>query len=167
MNRIVTLFLLALATFTLTAAGTHKFYVAIFQMDYVPEKKVIQMTSRVFIDDLESAMRAKYGKKFYIATRRETPDAAEYVEDYFAENIVITVNGTAKTIKYLGKEIEDDVLICYYTIPVNSSIKTLTIQNTTLFDAFAEQQNMIHTTINNTKKSVLLTPEEPRIEISY
>ncbi|AXG74227.1 hypothetical protein DVK85_08235 [Flavobacterium arcticum] len=136
-------------------------------MDYVPEKNVIQMTSRVFTDDLELAFEKKYDKKFYLGTSREIPEAKKYLKIYFAEKIKVKVNGDLQPIKYLGKEIEDDVLVCYYTIPVPSGIQTLDIKNTTLFDMYAEQQNMIHTNINDTKKSLLLTVEEPEGLLEY
>lgn len=166
MKQIKSIIFLALIAFTLVSAGTHKFYVAIFQMDFVPEKEVIQMTSRVFIDDLELAFEKKYGKKFYFGTKKEIPEAKKYLIDYFDKNIEIVVNGEQKAIKYLGREIEDDVLVCYYTIPAKK-VESIEIKNTTLFDAYREQQNMMHTNVNNTKKSLLLTYDKPKGKLEY
>ena len=41
----------------------HKFYVSVTQIDYVPNKKRIEITSRIFIDDLEIFLLSLY-KKF-------------------------------------------------------------------------------------------------------
>ena len=167
MKQIIRFIFLTTILISLSAAGVHKFYVAIFQMDYVPEKNVIQMTSRVFTDDLEVAFEKKYEKKFYLGTSREISETKKYLEMYFAEKVKVKINGSLQPIKYLGKEVEDDVLVCYYTIPAPDAVKTMEIKNTTLFDTYAEQQNMIHTNINSNKKSLLLTYDKPEGILEY
>ncbi len=167
MKQITRFVFLIFILFSLSGAGVHKFYVAIFQMDYVPEKNVIQMTSRVFIDDLELAFEKKYDKKFYLGTSREIPETKKYLEKYFTEKVKVKINGSVQPIKYIGKEVEDDVLVCYYTLPAPDGIAIIEMKNTTLFDMYAEQQNMIHTNINNNKKSLLLTVDEPEGLLEY
>jgi hypothetical protein len=152
--------LLTLAV-TLTSAGVHKFYVAVFQLEYVPAKKVVQMTSRIFIDDLDAALTKKYGKKLYLCTPKEASDTDDYLKKYFEEKISIKLNGTAKTVKFLGRETEDDILVCYYTIQADAAVKSMYINNTVLFDAYPEQQNIIHTKVNGQKKSLMLTTASP------
>ena len=52
MNKIKLSLLVVL--FALSSAFTfHKFYVGVFQVDYFKEKKAVQITARLFIDDLE------------------------------------------------------------------------------------------------------------------
>lgn len=167
MKQFKTVILLVFAAVTLCGAGVHKFYVAIFTMDYVPAKKQIQMTSRVFIDDLDKAFEIKYGRKFYIATAREIPETNEFLAKYFAEKVLVKVNGTRAKIKFLGRETEDDVLVCYYTLPVKGAVKTLEMTNTTLFEISAEQQNMVHTEVNSNKQSLLLTYDKPSGILAY
>lgn len=167
MKHIKTFIFLFVLAFALTGAGAHKFYVAIFQLDYVPKKQVIQMTSRVFIDDLERAFEKKYDKKFYIATSREATDIKQYLGNYFSENIQIKVNGKPAAIKYLGKETEDDVLVCYFTIAAKEKVKSIEMKNTTLLDTYHEQQNMVHTDVNGNKKSILFTNEKTSGRLDY
>lgn len=140
----------------------HKYYVAVFQMDYVPSKKVIQVTSRVFVDDLEAAFVKKYKKNFYLGTSTEVAGANDYVAKYFGEKMRVKINGKEKAVKFLGKEIEDDILICYYTIPAESAVKSVEVTNTTLLEMFDDQQNIIHTKVNGNKKSLLLTKGETK-----
>ncbi|AWH84893.1 hypothetical protein HYN59_07040 [Flavobacterium album] len=153
--------LLVLLAVTLSAAAAHKYYVAVFLIEYSPKKKELQMTSRIFIDDLEAAFIKKYNKKFYMGEKRELFETEEYLRKYFAENIHIKVDGKSKAIKYLAKEIENDILICYFTIPADLKIKSVEVSNTTLLDMYPEQQNIINTKINSNKKSLLLTNDAP------
>ena len=67
-----------LVLFVLSSAfAFHKFYVGVFQVDYFKEKKAVQITARLFIDDLEKALYKKHNKHFYITTKDEiVPSAA-------------------------------------------------------------------------------------------
>lgn len=152
---------------TLSSAGVHKFYVAVFNMEYVPQKKVVQMTSRVFIDDLEAAFLQKYKKRFYLGTSREMPEAKEFIAQYFTEKVIVKVNGSIQQIKFLGKETDDDVMVCYYTIPAKKGVADIQMKNTVLFELFPEQQNIIHTNINNNRKSLLLTNEKREGQLEF
>lgn len=167
MKRIVQYMLLLALAAGLSAMAAHKFYVAVFQMDHVPEKKVLQVTSRVFMDDLEAALNKKYNLKFYLGTNREIKDADEYIKKYFLEKMQVKVNGAAKPITFIGREVEDDIFICYYKIPAEGKIKTLEVKNTTLFEQFRDQQNIIHTNINRNKKSILLTNDDQQGTLEF
>jgi len=161
MKKLLNYILLLLLAFTLAAAAVHKFYVAVFQLEYVPAKKVVQMTSRIFIDDLDAALSKKYGKKLYLCTTKEIAGTDDYLKQYFTEKISIKLNGSAKDLKFLGRETDDDVLVCYFTLPSETAVKSIKMSNTVLFDAYAEQQNIIHTKVNGEKKSLLLTNGSP------
>ena len=160
------LFLVVLAA-VLSSMAVHKFYVAVFQMEYVPSKKVVQVTSRIFIDDLDAELSKKYGKKMYLSTVKELSNANDYLKSYFSDKIAVKLNGKAVPVKFLGRETEDDVLVCYFTLPAVNSIKSLEIKNTVLFDSFEEQQNIIHTNINSNKRSLLLTNDKPQGLLEY
>ena len=56
----IAIFFIGLCSFTI-----HKFYVSVTQINFVPEKKVIQITARFFIDDLNNALEKKYKKTYY------------------------------------------------------------------------------------------------------
>ena len=157
MRKIVTYLCLFLFALTLMSAAVHKYYVSVFQLTYVPAKKEIQMTSRIFIDDLEAAFVKKFKKNFYIGTSTETADTDEYIKKYIAAGLHIKVNGKEKIIKFLGKETEEDILVCYFTLPAESAVKSLSVSNTILLEMFDDQQNIIHANVQRNKKSLLLT----------
>ncbi|MCW4469369.1 hypothetical protein OGH69_10365 [Flavobacterium sp. MFBS3-15] len=154
------LFLIILA-FALASAGIHKYYVSVFQIEHVQKKKVLQMTARIFIDDMELGLQKKYGKKFYLTEERELPDTEEHLSKYFSEKVTIKVNGKLKPVKYLAKEMENDVLVCYFTIEAGTKVNSVEMKNTTLLDVYPKQQNIINVKINSNKKSLLLTNDEP------
>ena len=157
-KRFLYLFLGSLLVLT-TAFSVHKFYMGIFQVNYAPEKKMLEITSRIFIDDLNKALEKKYKRKaFHIGTAGETPEEVALFKKYLAENFTIKINGQTKPIIFLSMETaEDDVLVCYSKSIDVSKISTIEIHNSILIDWSSEQQNITHITAFGTKNSILFT----------
>ena len=143
---------------TLTSFAFHKFFMGIYQVNYAPEKKMLQITSRIFLDDLNKALEKKYNRRsFRLGSSQETPEEVELLKKYLTENFRIKVNGQTKPITFLSKEVDNDVLICYCNSTGISKIATLEIFNTVLMDWSSEQQNITHITVLGTKNSLLFT----------
>lgn len=139
--------------------GIHKYYMAIYQVDFVPQKKRIQVTSRIFVDDLNSALEKKFRVKSNIGFSQETPQEEANLKKYLAENFIIKVNGVAKPMTYLSKELEANVMICYFRIPEISKINSLVIENSLLMEWNSDQQNIIQANLNGEKQTVMLTSD--------
>lgn len=151
-------FLLFLLLFvSMTSMGIHKFYMAIYQIDYVPQKKRIQITSRIFIDDLNAAIEKKYHVKTNLGTAQESAQDELNMKKYLAEKFFLKVNGVVKPMTFLSKEVEANVLICYFRIPDISKITNLEIENSALTEWNSEQQNIIQANITGEKQSLMLT----------
>lgn len=157
MKRFIITTVLLFLSLSFTSFAVHKFYIGVYQVDYKLDKKELQITSRVFIDDIEKALDGKYKKKINLATPKESKEAEALIVDYFKEKFTISVNNKTQEMIFLAKEYEDDILICYFRMPISSKIKSLTIYNTILTEQFSEQQNLLHTNINSNKNSFLFT----------
>ncbi|MCL9808023.1 DUF6702 family protein [Flavobacterium luminosum] len=142
----------------LSSFSIHKFYVSIYQIDYAQEKKMLQITSRIFVDDLNTILKIKYNQTTNLGEPNESPNDIVLLKKYLSENFSIRVNGQTKTVNLANKEMEGNVLICYYNVKDISKIKTLEIQNSVLHDFAGDQQNIIHTNLYGKKQSFLLTP---------
>ncbi len=159
MKRLPKKWILFLFFITLTSFGVHKFYVAIYQLNYVKEKKTIQITARLFIDDINEAVSKRYATKTHLASDQETPNDVELLKKYIAEKCIIKVNGQSKPLFFHSKETEDNVLLCYFSIKEVKSIKTLEIENSIIMEQHPEQQNIIQAKFNDKKQNLLLTSE--------
>ncbi len=130
---------------------------AIFQVNYTPEKKMFQITSRIFVDDLNLALEKKYGKKVYLGSEKESADDQGVLKKYFAENLQIKVNGQSKPVFFLSKELDGDVLVCYCRVTDIAKLQSVEITNTVLTHWNSEQQNILHFNAFAQKKTVLFT----------
>ena len=143
----------------LTALSYHRFYTAIFQINFVPQKKMVQITTRIFVDDFNDALKNQYHKTTFLGTDKETEADVDLMKKYLAEKFRLTINGKFQSMNYLSKEIEDNVLVCYYKINDVSKINSLTVENSILIEVHPEQQNIIQFNNNGNKSSLLFSGE--------
>lgn len=157
MKKLIILVLILISFVGFSSFDFHKFYVSIYQINYNQKDKRLEITSRIFIDDLNEVLKKKHNKKTLFSDKNIRIEDLELMKKYISENFTIKINGISRTINYLSNETEPNVLICYFNIKDIPKIKTLEIKNTSLFDLNSEQQNIIQTTIYNKKQSLLLT----------
>jgi len=143
------------------AFTVHKFYVSVTNINYSEQDDALQITSRIFIDDLENVLFERYDFKAQLATDDESDQADEYVEKYFRTKFVVKLNGKYVDYIFLGKKYDNDIIICYLELPGIDlpKLASIEIQNEVLTDLFEEQQNVVHFKIKGTKKSFVLIKE--------
>ena len=148
----------------LFAFGMHKFYVSVTNISFSEKDQAIQITSRVFIDDLEKVLEERYGINAKLTTKDEPAKADTYIEKYLRTKFKLFVDGELKYFDYLGRKYDNDVVIFYLEVKnVNlNNIKTIEVQNQLLTDLFDDQQNVVHFKIKGMKKSFVLIRENDK-----
>lgn len=151
-------FLILLVLPLLAFSAVHKFYVSVTNVNYSKKDKAIQITSRVFIDDLDKLLLERYDLESQLDTENESPLADEYLEKYLRSKFVIEVNDTTTSYDYIGKKYDADVVVFYIEVPNIDleTIKTVQIENEMLMDLFEDQQNVVHFKFGFDKKSFVL-----------
>lgn len=137
---------------------THKFYVSVTNVNYAKEAKALQITTRIFIDDLDDLMMARYGVATKLATKNEAKVADAYIEKYLKTKVSFELDGQVKPFTFIGKKYDADVIICYLEVP-NVTLEgheNLTVTNEILTDLYDEQKNLVHVKWNGNKKSFVL-----------
>jgi hypothetical protein len=157
MKKQIVFLLLPILLFTTSASTVHKFHMALYQINYAPEKKMLQVTSRIHIDDLNKALEKNYKKKISFEDEKGSEEELISVKEYLSNHFSIKVNDQINALNFLSKEIDGDELVCYWSIKNISQINSLEIYNTILTDCFDDQQNMINVNVLGGKKSFLLT----------
>jgi hypothetical protein len=138
------------------ALGVHKHYISLTKVDFIKEKKVIQVTMKFFIDDIELALENRHGQALELTTKDENKMADKFLEGYIRQKFKVWVNEEEKAYTYLGKEYENNEVFFYLELENISDIKTIEIQNSMLFEEFEEQQNYIKLNIENVQKTFIL-----------
>jgi len=151
-------FLVLLIVPLLAFSSLHKFYVSVTNINYSEKDDAFQITSRVFIDDMEAVLKERYGIEAKLATDEEATIADAYLEKYFRTKFLVHLNGEQVTYTFLGKKYDNDVVICYIEIPKvgMENLKKMEIENEVLTDLFDEQKNVVHVKWKGNKKSFVL-----------
>lgn len=154
MKKLLPLLLLPLFAFT----AVHKYYVSVTHVNYSEKDKAIQITTRLFIDDFDRLLMARYDLDAELATEKESPLADAYIEKYLRTKFLVSIDDRPVEYDFIGKRYDNDVMVCYIEIPEIdlSAIKTVEIENAMLTDLFEEQQNLVHINLKNKKKSFVL-----------
>ncbi|WP_127138442.1 DUF6702 family protein [Flagellimonas oceanensis] len=145
----------------LSFSSAHKFYLSVTNIVYSEDDSAFQITSRIFIDDLDRLLNERYGVEANLATPKESKIADEYIGKYFRSKFVVELDGEIVPYTFLGKRYDKDVVICYLEIPnvELSEVKSMSVQNEVLMDLFDEQKNVVHVKWEDNKRSFVLIRE--------
>ena len=144
-----------------SAFTVHKFYVSIYQLEYKSEKKELQITSRIFLDDLVDAVEASSKKKVNLGEKNQSAEDLILFEKYQNQHFIIKVNNKLVGYKYLSSELENNVFISYFKVENLGAVKSIEVKNTALFEILPTQQNIIQIKSDKEKSSLLLTTDNP------
>lgn len=156
-------FILFFVSFT----AAHKYYISVTQVNYVKEKKAIQIISRIFIDDLEEVLKVRYDEHITLSETNDSEIINTYIERYLKDKIKFKINQLDKNFAYIGKEYDGDIVRCYLEIENIEMITSIEIKNKVLFDLFDDQQNLIKLKINLEHKSLILTPQKDKALLTF
>ncbi len=126
-----------------TASQRHDFHTSLTEMQVNAKEKTLEVTLRVFTDDLEKALtRAAPGQKIRLAVNDKNDEGIDrYVKQHF---ILTNAKGERKPYRYLGKEFESDATWLYLEIPFAEPLTGAKLQNDVLCDLFNDQTNLVN-----------------------
>ena len=156
MNRFKIVLLLSVFGF-FSFTSLHKYYISVTQVEFVKDKKSVQIISRVFIDDLENALRYDYDKTITLDEANEAESVNGYLEKYINTNLKVSINKRPVPFQFVGKEYDGDIVRFYLEVIDIQSIDSFEVSNKLLFDVCPDQQNIVKTKINSKQKSFILT----------
>ena len=142
----------------LVPAGAHKFYVSVTRIEHKKESDALQITTRIFIDDLEKLLAERYGIEGGLGTETENPLAEEYILKYLKAKFLIRLDEHPLTYQLLGKRYEYDQIILYMEVPESglNQASSISVECDLLTDLFEEQKNIVHVLAKGEKKSFVL-----------
>ena len=140
----------------LLSSFAHDFYVSICQIEQNPAKQTLEISIKVFTNDLEKALDNSYKKKFNLGEPSEIKETNTLLFDYIRQNLSIKVNGQPVVFTFIGKEEESDAMWCYLQVQKVSSLKTIWVQDKILTEVYERQSNIVNVMRNKEVKSLLL-----------
>lgn len=141
----------------------HDYHVSKTNVRYVADKNQVQVEMHLFVEDLELDMAAAGApEKLEIGTKYEKPDAARYLAAYLEKNFVVTWNGTDLPLEIVGYELAEDLhgLWIYQLADVDTAPENISVRNTLITDAYADQKNIVKIYKGQERSATLLMSKD-------
>lgn len=128
----------------------HPFHVSVMDAEYNQERKSLQISHRLFLDDLEEGLKDYHGLEYIDTVEPEDPVRLDsLISDYLKHKVFFVIDGEDKAFTYFGSELEGDARWCYYEIDSLAQLKEIEVTNVALMDVFEDQQNIVHIKAND------------------
>ncbi|HNJ59094.1 MAG TPA: hypothetical protein PKG56_05350 [Chitinophagaceae bacterium] len=143
----------------------HPFYVSKVEINHNAKDKNVEISIRIFTDDLELTLR-KFGNiPINLSAPKDIAATDKLINKYIQDKLRITIDDKISSIQYLGFEINKESVWIYYEIPQINTIKKVGINCSLLYDYKQEQMNIIQLTANG--KDVSYKLDNPKSYVSF
>lgn len=134
----------------------HPFYVSVMEINHNAKDKSLEVSCKVFADDLEEVLKKNYKQAADLSNGKQQAQNDKLVSDYFLKHFSLSTDGKTATVQYIGYEKIKESIYCYFEVPNIASLKKLDLTNSILQDLNTDQINIMHVQINGSRKSYKL-----------
>ncbi len=148
-------------------AGAHPIYLSLCQIDYNAENHSLEISVKIFADDLLNALRERKQTDLHLGEQQENQKTNEYIFNYLKDNLDIKIDNKPVTVSYVGKEMEDSAVWCFLEVTDIASFSKIQVTDQILTEIYDSQSNVVQ--VNNKGKilNLLLKKDNPSGELSF
>lgn len=146
----------------------HPFFVSMTEIQYVPKEKTIEVSVRIFTDDLENTIRNLH--KDYALDIIHPKDSAlvnKWIDQYIHSRLQVRVDNVVRQMNYIGYEQQEESVWVYFEIKNVPQPKQVHVFNTLLYDYKKEQINMIRFKNGEKEKSSKLQFPDNTVDFGF
>jgi hypothetical protein len=151
----------------LLLSAFHPYYVSVTEIKYKEPEKTLQISCRTFTNDIETALRKIYNKPIDILHPKDKAVAEKTLAHYILDHLKISVDGKTQTLNFIGYEKEEEAIWSYFEIKNMKEPKTISIENTLLYEYLPQQINMVQIEVKGNKQSSKVTNPEKKLEFKF
>jgi hypothetical protein len=146
----------------------HPIHISVSEINYSEKDKALQITSRIFIDDLELSIRAERKEdELDILQPKNGLTTEKMVSDYVLKHLAVKLDGKLQKLKFLGMELEEPALICYIEIENVKKFKTIEVRNDIIMETHEDQSSIVHVTYKGPVQSMRLQRNNPTGTLTF
>ena len=147
-------FILLFSVFGLSSASEiHPYHVGSMEFNYNSKSETFEISGKFFLDDLENALKEKYGKAVHFNSEQYKAQINNYLIKYCEEYLKLKVNNKFLKIDYLGYEEDSESVNIYLESEKVAQPKKVETAVSFLYNLFDDQMNIVHIIVNGNRKS--------------
>ncbi len=137
-------------------ALVHPFYISVIEINHNQKEATVEISVRMFSEDLEKTLRKYTPGKIDINTPADKAFVDKQVSNYVSQKLKLKINGKPVSFSYVGYEIQKESAWCYFEITNIPDVKKIEVDCTLLYDYEKNQTNIVHVKGRGTEKSLKL-----------
>jgi len=138
----------------------HPFFVSVTDIKYNSANKAVEISCKMFTNDLEGALKKTSGKTIDILNPKDKKEVESVLCEYIKKRLLVKVNDKIINYTLVGYEKEEDAIWTYVEFNKAELPKQISVDNKLLYDFLKEQTNIVNVEVNGIKKSYkVLNPE--------
>ncbi|MBN8576093.1 MAG: hypothetical protein J0L66_04090 [Cytophagales bacterium] len=145
----------------------HPVHLSVTEITYSEKDKALQITARIFLDDLEESIRNQRNEPALDLLNPKGITSQQLIKEYLQKTISVKLDGKMQRLNFLGFEEEDPAVVCYLEIENVKKFKTIEVRNEVIMDLHHDQSNIVHVTYKGPVKSFRLLRSKPSEEITF
>ncbi|SIO07736.1 DUF6702 family protein [Chitinophaga niabensis] len=143
----------------------HPFYLSVTEIRHNPAHKSLEISCRIFADDLENTLKKQSNTTFDIIKPQNRVMVDTLIARYIRQHLQVSVDGHVLAPRYLGYKIEEDAAWCFLEASGVAGVKKLELKDDILYEAHESQSHMIHVIVNDKRQSTKL--DNPKSAASF
>jgi hypothetical protein len=149
------------------AFALHPFYVSVTEITHNAKTQSVEISCRMFYDDLEHVLEKQYHTRLDIVKPTNKEQLNKLINDYVHKHLLIKIDGRVLNPAYVGYEIQEDGAWAYLEVKGVPKARKIEVHDELLYSEHTEQINMLHVTVNGERKSTKLDNPDANASFSF
>jgi len=146
----------------------HPFFVSMTDMNYNAKDKELEVSVRIFTDDLENSIRKYHpGIKVDVIHPANQQQMNQFVNEYIQKHLQLNINGSPVQMAFAGYEQQSESIWSYFEVKNVGTIKKLDVTNNILHDYNTNQINMLHVMVGSNEQNYKLDYPDKSTSFSF
>jgi len=146
---------------------THPFYITVTEINHNAKEEIVEISCKMFTDDLETALKKSAGAKIDMPTQNNKSATDKLIAAYITKHLQLKVDGEPVILQFIGSEKEAEATWSYFQVNHISSLKKLEIDNDLLYESFDDEVNLVHVMVNGNRQSKKLNRPDRHLVFEF
>lgn len=139
-------------------AAMHPYYIGVTELKFDQKSKTMDLSCKLFIDDLQNAILKSSEQKTNLTHRTELNKTL--INNYLQSKIKVTVGKQPLSLKFMGWDIEEEGIWCFFEASYKGNFRSVSVCNQALYGELETQTHFLHCTVGgNTQHWKITNPD--------
>jgi hypothetical protein len=145
----------------------HPLHVSTTDISYNVKEGKLEVTCTIFTDDFEAALAKQNHSKIDLVKTDMHEAMDVLVKKYMSANVHIKTNAATLGFNYIGFEVDKEAVNVYFESEKTPTPKKIDAEITLLHNLYTDQVNIVHITVNGTRKSEKLDYPDKKVSQTF